>query len=1624
MTASLELGAIASAPAFSPGYVYRQHIVEAATKLAVAHGALLIQGDEGIGISSFLNEIVRNSGLPCLNLQIKTASRITYTVPYLIAQLMPQVARILGEPLAEFGNAIGDWRKAVLRLQQYVRRNGRALLFVVDGLNQVSPRDAKYVDDIIADLMCLGVHEISHVISIGRNVELRQRLGNSATNKDFELMPLSREESRSVLIANGLNEEIVEEILTAARGNPGVIAAACRLVKDGAKSLAPSDAGLTQFLRQEWDRFKSGLGEIDARLAPQIYANLLFSRQAFEQKALAARVPGSENLIEKIVTQQKFVRVSDDGVIEIAGSTARRLLETELSPLKGTIIQENIALLMQTPTSRAALELLPTFYDEAGEKDELLAYLTPETLDLWFGETGSLNLLQRRTLLGLEAASSAKLLPEIFRFSLETSAVRTLKQGINETKSKIALLGEMGNFEKALELTQDGPTSESRTILVAEYVRVAHRKKQPIEPLARERIAAAVVGLDEKVDQQLALDLATAIVGAFPDLAIAAVEKALNGRPKQRDAALGRLAVETLESNTSLHRTYAERITDSKLQAFVMTLGEMLGGKTLQSVRQIAGDLPTGQKFFFLKNWLKNSAENADAVEVAAFALNEIEREAGYTPTAADFCDLVEPAARNPSHGEAKRLLNRIESQIGLVKAHSSSVDLVRLQLYIAAGMYTTESLENVENRLLDAFYAIQDIGDVGTRLEATAWALTILNQFIVPTALDVKHKFKAVLSTDLLREAETVLANTAEHFEVSRGALRALCKGQPELAIGLVTGFNTQARRDEGFAEIAHITARSCESESYVEIALQAISRISGLAQRRDAIKDVMRAVSQRPALNEAQFSLLTTAADSISDPGHRADAYIRLCSNAFSRTHHRELAAAFSKFLEFVKEADDLTMLRSRIFWMLQVIAAVDRTLALDAYSDAEAILSAVRESPRALAVTNYYCARLAVTSFAGIAARRLDTEQHLLRLLQHIETIPVFRWRMMLLNDLAIGVHFSGRRDIRDRVCADHIIRKLSVVDDGFAEQYFSIAGEALPSLYLWNQAVARDLLRKFSSFEREDTIEEIAATLLRGTGLLNPHDDPTLSHRQLTYEEAQMVADLLEQLTVDSMFVNTVEMFLSALNNRLNRGSFTVQQRQGFVTRLRAHADKILPDPRNIKHQGWRILFDIKLAKMQDAKAFEWKDFEKEIDSVPNLSDQVLLFGELAAAMPGRFEIERKALCKKAEVCLGKVPSIVDRALRAVSLSKAAGGNDKELAEKLLREALDYSLTTDSDEAVRIRKMVVDAAYRLDERMAERLVERIDDDPARARAKRQMKAECAMHRASKAIGRGDVKSLEKLSNLGESSRKALGSLYASRSNPLDAAKSITVVSKAASGTLEENWAAFSWFLKASALRADKHPQKFESLLTSVHEMIQLSAELTSRLSDRLCGDARSQPTVASMNEYVIGDHGSRAEVLNTIVGWLTESVVDEVLLCDPYFKAAAMELVWMIHAVKPDVSYCVLTHLRSNADAEKLRSELLAQWRALTDEPCPPMALIGCHFEDKIDQCPIHDRWVLGAETGAQLGTSVGDIGQGRLSAADRLDSIRVTAIRQKLNRYLQRGKRHTDGRALRYVLASV
>ena len=157
-------------PGFPKSYIDRPHIVDVARNLlATSQNCLLIEGDEGIGISAFLAETASTSRDPILYLYVRNGSRITYSVPYLLTTLIAQVSSLLGDAAPEGTTTIAEWRKALLRLQQKARRTGQQLIFIVDGLYQLPHTEQRYVKEILSELLCFGLPEVRATLKKSTN---------------------------------------------------------------------------------------------------------------------------------------------------------------------------------------------------------------------------------------------------------------------------------------------------------------------------------------------------------------------------------------------------------------------------------------------------------------------------------------------------------------------------------------------------------------------------------------------------------------------------------------------------------------------------------------------------------------------------------------------------------------------------------------------------------------------------------------------------------------------------------------------------------------------------------------------------------------------------------------------------------------------------------------------------------------------------------------------------------------------------------------------------------------------------------------------------------------------------------------------------------------------------------------------------------------------------------------------------------------------------------------------------------------------------------------------------------------------------------------------------------------
>ena len=293
----------------------------------------------------------------------------------------------------------------------------------------------------------------------------------------------------------------------------------------------------------------------------------------------------------------------------------------------------------------------------------------------------------------------------------------------------------------------------------------------------------------------------------------------------------------------------------------------------------------------------------------------------------------------------------------------------------------------------------------------------------------------------------------------------------------------------------------------------------------------------------------------------------------------------------------------------------------------------------------------------------------------------------------------------------------------------------------------------------------------------------------------------------------------------------------------------------------------------------------------------------------------------------------------------------------------------------------------AGWRVVESCAGRqqLVSLIDDDPARALARHEMRRRLGTLNAKKAIIDGpetwdqfDVGTPD----LSRSAWLALGSLNAGRANTARMEQLRPALCTAGRYALRDGFPLLSWVIENAVRRFSGSPQSRATIRLMFDGAVRATelAEVASATASATVRRGRSSVASPTSKKHIVIKRGQRDRAEEFLGSWLERSASGHVYICDQYFGPEELDLLMLIQAAVPAVEVAVLTskHCHKQRRIVSLSEAYRAGWHEISDQRPPTAEIVIVGLEES-DKSPIHDRSILSEHSGLSLGTSCNSLG---------------------------------------------
>ena len=1028
-------------------------------------------------------------------------------------------------------------------------------------------------------------------------------------------------------------------------------------------------------------------------------------------------------------------------------------------------------------------------------------------------------------------------------------------------------------------------------------------------------------------------------------------------------------------------------------------------------------------KIFLLREWCKKARETDKAAAVIDYAVHLAIRTTEYSPTATDLRDLASPLPGIKDANLLRPLLTAFDIQKEAARKIGPTQDYIGLQLLLAQAEATFNP-PRANERLLEVYFDVRDLKELDTRTVCTALLISSLTQLGESDLQTEDKQLKSQTELDFNVDLDQLLGSTADHYAVTRRSIEALAKAAPIFALKVTAKLNTELRRDTATFDVIQEHIDQPVKKLQPNALMQVLGTFGDPDQEDELVADVLERFARVKKTENLEH--IRTAAIAYCERARRIRNPVKACRalvsglTAITGLNHPvtdEMQTLLEKNWKSIDDSGERLSCGYKI-----VIAAADqcRELARNYLKLADEIKVGFTN----LSDDTYMCClRLAVRTYSGLLVSHQESIADVERLLANIEKVPSRLSAVYLWTDLALRCFRADRTEDAKRIVTQRIKPTIERLRDDSQHEWIRACVMAAPAVYETNRVTAPDFLCAIPFEWRDSALEYVIRFRMTGVPSSDPHLAGATSNYHIDYDTCLEILKLLESADSDVMIYRWIRSVSSSASWKHNRSPINQNQKNELSAKILELAAKKLPSLRHIKHEGFKVLAEAQAYRLLREKMVDWEPLCVRARALPNVADQVFVLVSLTQCFHGGSASEKVNLLREAKAQASHIASKADRAERLLLIAETAQEIDKALARQILNESVGL-LRGGQDGDIRVAaRDLVDLAYEIDPELAATLASRFDDDPARNLVRKQIEINRYQAELRKPTGSAKPGGEMDPEEVGRAAWDLLGQLNSGRVQAREVSDTLDFIVQASSYPMEYAFPILSFVIENTLVRR-AHAEEARRLVRDMFEGVMASCETAAAVLCRTAGRTASVAARSSLrdeNRFIV-TAGQREKAIDYLRTWLSRHAEEQLIICDPYFGPADLEVLQLILSVRASLSVTVLTSVKAQKDKKveyPWEEYYVTYWKKhFSDQSPPPTEIVivgGCD-----GQLPVHDRWWLSSHHGLRLGTSFNGLGVSRDSEISQLTPEEVRDREDISRQYITRSKREHMGEKLTYT----
>jgi len=1596
---------------------------------------VILEGKQGVGKSYFSYEFASKNNHKCVSIFIRNIDKWGYDLELLKRDIFSQVHYYTSNECCEEEPEYDDvlYIRTLYKLNKTLNKSNENFYFIIDGFDKIPEKEFEIKYKII-EALPLSYQKVRFIFTVDSASEKIDKYLNGLSPKYIPISGFSFEETKKLFEDMDITLEQLQDIHKLASALPerlSIIKRAILKVGSVEEFFTNKTSDFFQILDKEWETISQD------EFYKKVLAVLVHETSLCTINQIAAILKVTENIVEDAVENIEFVNVEkDSGKVEFINDSYKKFCTEKLTEYDNCINNLIADYLFQDQKSEDSIKYLPNYLEKSGRYKDLVDYLSPKNFMILLEKSQSISTLENKVDIGISVANKSGNNDEKIGMGIYKSILLEFEKNYilkSEIKAYIAL----NDINGAINLAQAAITKEQRLHLLAIIGKYQKSKDGISDNSIIEQIRILYNEIDYIIKPEKAIEIASDLIFCCPDLAIDLIEnrRENNNINEENDLDLifAQFSLSTMNSKDKENNFFNEvnsRIKNDELRTLPNKLALLVDNYSAEQILQeVSKFKTTTEKLFFLTKWTEINSEGEGTYKVIDYALNLMISTTAYAPNAKKYRELASPLPYIEDENNLRKLVFIFENQKDTIEKIGPTEEYVRLQIILIKAIIKYD-VETAIYKCIEIKDYINKIEDLSIKTFCIANLLDSLME--INDIDEVKElELYSETQTEFNKLFEELLLTSADQYETSINIMTTLSKNNFDMSLQLIKLINTEERRDRALYKVLSEVLNKKLEEIDISLLMQKITEIVHTQLKHNIIIKVLeRLDSEKKAIDEAidisfRFTKLINDIDDLEDKCYA------LCLWYLILNKKDVCDGKCDKILQTLEESwNSIDLIWNKVnigYTIVSKVAKINIELGEEFFNNTVELKKEykfVSYEISALLIRNI---QLCIRAFSGLLKRKLNKESDIDRIKDVINLIPSYGEKAILWSDMALRCHKEKEMNLFHRIVSEHIRPCIDNLDKKDKQYKDDLIFRLAPTLFHSSSTRALSEIAKLSELKRNEAYYRIVKYIFAKHTDSDPYDNCGKDEYKITNDDIVNSITILNESTNEDLIYYIVSGICTSVYRK--KAQVTQDQRNEITHQLLKIIDEKLPDIKNIKHDGYKIICKAQVGRINKSN-YNFRDLINETNNnIDNLSDRAYILSILATLAPTKESVLQSQLLNDAKQIIDKLPSIYDRIDLYQNISSEAWVINSGIARKCMMEAMNIAIMRNDRKCAKAQRRIIDLAYRLDPELASSLVSLADDDSVRSEIKENIKKEANLNNTKKSMESRKTENKDEENQKNDYSRAAwrvLAGLNAGRQPSIKFDESIKYIEKVSELPFRDSYRILAWIIQNNVIKYSNSDHA-EMYIRIYLEKLLLGIDLCVQMGNKAAGSIYKKENIIQVEDKssVIIKPGDREKAIDYLKKWIEENIEDIILISDPFFGAEELELIKLISEIRPDIQIKVLTSFKHQETympkGEEIEEYFENYWKQNISDIEPPECEIVLVAGKKTNEPPIHDRWLISVKDGIRLGTSYNSLGITKISEISHFTCEEIIERKELVEEYLNREAKVFNGEKLKYKL---